>query len=72
MRKFWFVYLAKALIAFPGGFGTLDEFFEVMTLVQTRKLRKKMPIVLFGTRVLGPGAESRRAGRASAPSAPRT
>ena len=46
MRKFWLVYLAKALIAFPGGFGTLDEFFEVMTLVQTRKLRKKMPIVL--------------------------
>jgi len=49
MRKFWFVYLAKALVAFPGGFGTLDEFFEVMTLVQTGKLRKKMPIVLYGT-----------------------
>jgi hypothetical protein len=49
MRKFWFVYLAKALVAFPGGFGTLDEFFEVMTLVQTGKLRKRMPIVLFGT-----------------------
>jgi len=49
MRKFWFVYLAKALIAFPGGFGTLDEFFEVMTLVQTGKLKKKMPIVLYGT-----------------------
>ncbi len=49
MRKFWFVYLAKALVAFPGGFGTLDEFFEVMTLVQTSKLRKKMPIVLYGT-----------------------
>jgi uncharacterized protein (TIGR00730 family) len=48
MRKFWFVYLAKALICFPGGFGTLDEFFEVMTLVQTRKLRKRMPIVLYG------------------------
>jgi len=48
MRKFWFVYLAKALIAFPGGFGTLDEFFEVMTLVQTQKLKKKMPIVLYG------------------------
>ena len=49
MRKFWLVYLAKALVAFPGGFGTLDEFFEVMTLVQTGKLRKKMPIVLFGS-----------------------
>jgi hypothetical protein len=48
MRKFWFVYLAKALVAFPGGFGTLDEFFEVMTLVQTRKLRKRLPIVLYG------------------------
>jgi predicted Rossmann-fold nucleotide-binding protein len=48
MRKFWFVYLAKALVAFPGGFGTLDEFFEVMTLLQTGKLRKKMPIVLYG------------------------
>lgn len=48
MRKFWFVYLAKALIAFPGGFGTLDEFFEVMTLLQTRKLKKRLPIVLFG------------------------
>jgi hypothetical protein len=49
MRKFWFVYLAKALVCFPGGFGTLDEFFEVMTLIQTRKLRKRMPIVLFGS-----------------------
>ncbi|MGF1640087.1 MAG: LOG family protein [Rhodospirillales bacterium] len=48
MRKYWFVYLAKALIAFPGGFGTLDEFFEVMTLVQTGKLKKRMPIVLYG------------------------
>ncbi|MCU0838705.1 MAG: TIGR00730 family Rossman fold protein [Rhodospirillales bacterium] len=48
MRKFWFVYLAKALVAFPGGFGTLDEFFEVMTLVQTGKLKKRLPIVLYG------------------------
>ena len=48
MRKFWFVYLAKAVVLFPGGFGTLDEFFEMLTLVQTRKLRKRMPIVLFG------------------------
>ena len=49
MRKFWFTYLAKALIAFPGGFGTMDEFFELMTLVQTRKLGKTMPIVVYGT-----------------------
>jgi uncharacterized protein (TIGR00730 family) len=49
MRKFWFVYLAKALIVFPGGFGTLDELFEVLTLAQTRKLRKHMAIVLFGS-----------------------
>ncbi len=49
MRKFWLVYLAKALVAFPGGFGTLDELFEVMTLLQTRKLEKRVPIVLFGT-----------------------
>jgi uncharacterized protein (TIGR00730 family) len=50
MRKFWFVYLAKAVVLFPGGFGTLDEFFEMLTLVQTGKLRKRMPIVLFGKR----------------------
>ncbi len=49
MRKFWFAYLAKAVIIFPGGFGTLDELFELLTLVQTRKMRKPMPIVLFGT-----------------------
>jgi uncharacterized protein (TIGR00730 family) len=49
MRKFWFTYLAKAVIVFPGGYGTLDELFELLTLVQTRKLRKHMPLVLFGT-----------------------
>ena len=49
MRKFWFAYLAKAVIVFPGGFGTLDELFELLTLVQTQKMRKPMPIVLFGT-----------------------
>jgi uncharacterized protein (TIGR00730 family) len=49
MRKFWFAYLAKAVIVFPGGFGTLDELFELLTLVQTHKMRKPMPIVLFGT-----------------------
>jgi len=49
MRKFWFAYLAKALIVFPGGFGTLDELFEILTLVQTEKLEKKMVILLYGT-----------------------
>ena len=49
MRKFWFAYLAKAVLVFPGGFGTLDELFEVLTLVQTRRMKKPMPIVLFGT-----------------------
>ena len=49
MRKFWFYYLAKAVIVFPGGFGTLDELFELLTLVQTRRMTKPMPIVLFGT-----------------------
>lgn len=49
MRKFWFAYLAKAIIIFPGGFGTLDEFFEIMTLIQTHKLKKVVPIVLFGS-----------------------
>ncbi len=49
MRKFWFVYLAKAIVIFPGGFGTLDEFFEILTLDQTQKLKKQIPIVLYGT-----------------------
>jgi len=49
MRKFWFAYLAKALIVFPGGFGTMDEMFEILTLVQTGKLRKKMQIILYGS-----------------------
>jgi hypothetical protein len=47
MRKFWFAYLAKALIIMPGGFGTLDELFELLTLVQTGKIKKKMPIVIY-------------------------
>ena len=49
MRKFWFIYLAKALVVFPGGFGTMDELFETVTLNQTNKLSKPLPVVLFGT-----------------------
>lgn len=49
MRKYWFAYLAKALVIFPGGFGTLDEMFEALTLSQTHKLAKKMTIVLYGS-----------------------
>src|SRR3972149_1411050 len=48
MRKFWFVYLAKAFVMFPGGFGTLDEMMEVLTLLQTSKIKKKVTLVLYG------------------------
>lgn len=50
MRKFWFAYLAKALVVFPGGFGTLDEMFELLTLAQTQKLAKQMTIVIYGSK----------------------
>jgi len=49
MRKYWFVYLAKALVVFPGGFGTLDEMFEVLTLDQTNKLAKPITVVIYGS-----------------------
>lgn len=48
VRKFWFTYLAKAVVVMPGGYGTLDELFELLTLVQTLKIKKRMPVVLFG------------------------
>ncbi len=49
MRKFWLVYLAKALVIFPGGYGTLDELMEVLTLIQTGKISKKMAVIIYGS-----------------------
>ncbi len=54
MRKFWFAYLAKALVIFPGGFGTLDEMFEILTLMQTDKLAKQIQIILYGNEYRDP------------------
>ena len=48
MRKFWFMYLARALVVFPGGFGTMDELFEVLTLVQTQKVQRPVTIIIYG------------------------
>ena len=63
MRKFWFAYLAKALVIFPGGFGTLDELFEILTLVQTDKLSKKIGVVLYGREYWEAGARPQADGR---------
>jgi uncharacterized protein (TIGR00730 family) len=49
MRKLWFAHLARAMVVFPGGFGTMDELMEVLTLAQTRKLARKLPIILYGS-----------------------
>ena len=49
IRKFWFIYLARAMLAFPGGFGTMDELFELLTLLQTEKTHRKVPVIIYGT-----------------------
>ena len=72
MRKFWFAYLAKALIVFPGGFGTLDELMEILTLAQTKKLDNKIVIVLYGTSFLARGDQLRCPGEVRHHRSPRT
>ena len=63
MRKLWFAYLSKALVVFPGGFGTLDEMFEILTLAQTQKLAKKITVVIYGSEYWKQRLQSRSAGR---------
>jgi uncharacterized protein (TIGR00730 family) len=50
IRKYWFMKMARALVVFPGGFGTLDEMFELLTLIQTKKYGDKMPVVIYGSK----------------------
>ena len=71
MRKLWFAYLAKALVVFPGGFGTLDEMFEILTLAQTQKLAKKITVVIYGSSI-GRRSSISTCWSIPAPSRPRT